>query len=176
MRRRAAVTSAAGVLVLGSLAAAQLCGLRVNTTPSMPVGVWRVTPPPGDLRRGEVVTVCLPHGDAARLAAERGYVSAGFCPDGREPVIKPVAAVAGDLVLVTRAGVSVNGIDVDGTAPLDRDTAGRPLQAFPAGTHKVQPDQVWLLAGFMRNSFDSRYYGPVPVGSVQSVAHPVWVR
>ena len=176
MRRRAAVTSAAGVLVLGSLAAAQLCGFRVNMTPSMPLGVWRVTLPPADLRRGEVVTVCLPHGDAARLAAERGYVSAGFCPDGREPLIKPVAAVAGDLVRVTRAGVSVNGIDVDGTAPLDQDTAGRPLQAFPAEAQQVQPGQVWLLASFSRNSFDSRYYGPVPVGSVQSVAHPVWVR
>lgn len=176
MRSRAAVTSAAGVLVLGSLAAAQLCGLRVNTTPSMPIGIWRVASPAAALRRGEVVTVCLPDGDAARLAAERGYVPAGSCPDGREPLIKPVAAVAGDLVLVTRAGVSVNGIDVDGTAPLDRDTAGRPLQAFPAGTHKVQPGHVWLLAGLVRNSFDSRYYGPVPVGSVQSVAYPVWVR
>ena len=176
MRRHAAVTSAAGVLVLGSLAAAQLCGFRINTTSSMPVGVWRVTLLPADLRRGEVVTVCLPDGDVARLAAERGYVPAGSCPDGREPLIKPVAAVAGDLVRVTRAGVSVNGIDVDGTAPLDRDTAGRPLQAFPAGAQQVQPGQVWLLAGFSRNSFDSRYYGPVPVGSVQSVAHPVWVR
>ena len=176
MRRHAAITSAAGVLVLGSLAAAQLCGFRVNTTTSMPVGVWRVTLLPADLRRGEVVTVCLPDGDVARLAAERGYVPAGSCPDGREPLIKPVAAVAGDLVRVTRAGVSVNGIDVDGTAPLDRDTAGRPLQAFPAGAQQVQPGQVWLLAGFSRNSFDSRYYGPVPVGSVQSVAHPVWVR
>ena len=63
MRRRAAVTSAAGVLVLGSLAAAQLCGFRVNTTPSMPVGVWRGdAAPAADLRRGEVVTVCLPDG------------------------------------------------------------------------------------------------------------------
>jgi len=176
MRRRAVLTSAAGVLVLGSLAAAQIGGLRVNTTPSMPVGIWRVTPPVADLRRGEVVTVCLPDGDAARLAAERGYVPAGSCPDGREPLIKPVAAVAGDLVFVTWASISVNGLDLDGTAPLDRDTAGRPLQPFPAGAHQVQLGQVWLLAGFMRNSFDSRYYGPIPVESVQSVAHPVWVR
>jgi type IV secretory pathway protease TraF len=39
----------------------------------------------------------------------------------------------------------------------------------------VPPGQVWLLSGHDSRSFDSRYFGPVPVANVQGVARPVWV-
>lgn len=161
---------------MGSLVLAQIAGFRINTSSSMPVGLWRVAPLDQAPERGDVVTFCLPDVPETRQATQRGYVPAGSCPGHLEPLIKPVAAIAGDLVLVAPTGISVNGIDVDRTAQLDRDTAGRTLQPFPAGAHEVQPGQVWLLAGYARNSFDSRYFGPVPVDSVQSVAHPMWVR
>ena len=174
MRARARLAYAAG-WTLCTLICVEALGFRINTTNSMPVGVWRLSPLAGALQRGEVVTVCLPDGPAARLAAERGYVPAGSCHDGREPIVKPIAALAGDLVCVTPAGITVNGIDVAGTAQLQRDTGGRPLQPVPAGDYRVQAGQVWLLAGRARNSYDSRYFAGVPVESVQSVAHPVWV-
>jgi len=59
---------------LWTLICVEALGFRINTTNSMPVGVWRLSPLAGALQRGEVVTVCLPDGPEARLAAERGYV------------------------------------------------------------------------------------------------------
>lgn len=173
---RSALAFAAAVLVLGTLTAAQVSGFRVNATASMPVGLWRVAPVPAELRRGEVVTVCPPDTARTRDAAARGYIAAGTCPGGYEPLIKPVAAVAGDQVMVGRAGISVNGVLLDGTAQLGRDSAGRVLQAVPMGAHPVPAGHVWLLAGHNVHSWDSRYFGPVPVGDVQAVARPVWVR
>lgn len=176
MKRRPVIAWTAGALVMGSLVLAQMAGFRINTSSSMPVGLWHVAPMDRAPVSGDVVTFCLPDVPELHLAAQRGYVAAGSCPGDLEPLIKPVAAVAGDLVLVTPAGISVNGIGVAGTVQLDRDTGGRPLQPVPAGAYRVQPRRVWLLAGYARNSFDSRYFGSVPVDSVQAVARPVWVR
>lgn len=173
-RRAALASCAAGALLTGTLVTARLVGLRVNDTASMPRGLWRVRAADAPLRRGEFVTVCLPD-TTIREAAARGYIPAGHCPGGYEPLVKPVAAVAGDLVMVTLKGIAVNGHPVENTAQLVQDSAGRPLRPVPAGSYPVMPGQVWLLSGHDRRSFDSRYFGPVPAANVQGVARPLWV-
>ncbi len=174
--RRVVVTVwGASALIAASALVAHAAGLRVNATPSMPLGLWRLGPVPGSLRAGEIVVVCPPDSAAFREALDRGYMAHGACPAGYEPLIKPVAAVAGDLVMVAADGVAVNGEPVPGTAPLARDTAGRPLLAVPVGSHRVASGELWLLSGHVRESWDSRYFGAVPAAGVQGVARPVWV-
>jgi conjugative transfer signal peptidase TraF len=162
-------------LVVATLGMAGLCGIRVNATPSMPRGLWQVRAVTAPVRRGELVTVCLPDTAPVREAAARGYLPAGICAGGYEPLVKPVAAVAGDRVAVTPRGVTVDGRLVAHTAPLAQDSAGRPLQSIPAGVYPVMPGEIWLLSGHNPRSFDSRYFGPVPVADVQAVARPLWV-
>lgn len=163
-------------MVLGALSGAQVLGFRVNTTASMPVGIWRVAPLSAEPRRGEIVTACPPDTVGTREAAARGYLPVGSCPGSYEPLVKPVAAVPGDVVTVARVGISVNGELVAGTAQLDQDSAGRRLQGVPAGVYQVPASCVWLLSGHDPRSWDSRYFGAVPVESVQTTARPVWVR
>ncbi len=151
-------------------------GLRLNTTPSMPVGLWQVSPSvPQRLHRGSIVTACLPEMPVVRLGFARGYIHAGSCRGGLEPVVKPIAALEGDVVTVKPTGILVNGSRVSGTAQLARDSGGRALSPVRAGVYVVQAGQVWLLAGRDRRSFDSRYFGPLPVSAVQAEAHPFWV-
>jgi conjugative transfer signal peptidase TraF len=165
----------AGGLVMAALVGADLVGLRINGTASMPEGLWHVGAPVAPFRRGEIVTLCPPDTLPFLEAAARGYLPAGFCPGGFEPLVKPIAAIAGDLVTVSAAGVTVNGAPVPGTAPLAADSAGRPLSPFPAGAYRVAPGALWLLSGHDSRSFDSRYFGPVPASNVQGVARPLWV-
>ena len=150
-------------------------GFRVNTTASMPRGIWAVTAPAGAVHRGDVVTLCLPDTPRMRLGHERGYIGAGSCPDGMEPLVKPVAAVPGDTVTVKPGGCSVNGDRVPNTAQFAIDGAGRPLQGIPPGTYDVEPGQVWVLSGHSPMSWDSRYFGPVPKAAVLGRARPMWV-
>jgi conjugative transfer signal peptidase TraF len=98
-------------------------GLRVNASASMPWGLWRVAATEAPFERGEIVSVCPPDGAAIREAARRGYLPAGPCPGGYEPLVKPVAAIAGDLVKITAAGVAVNGEPMADTAQLGEDSA-----------------------------------------------------
>jgi conjugative transfer signal peptidase TraF len=141
----------------------------------MPRGLWLAAATDGAIRRGEIVTVCPPDTIAVREAAFRGYLPAGWCPDGLEPLLKTAAAVAGDEVTVTSSGVVVNGVPVEDTAPLDRDEAARPLRSFPAGVYPVPSGQLWVLSRHQPRGFDSRYFGPVPVPNVRGVARPLWV-
>jgi type IV secretion system protein VirB1 len=157
------------------LASADVAGLRFNLTPSMPRGLWQVVMHKTPLRRGEVVTLCPPDTAPIRLGAARGYIPAGRCPGGYEPLVKPIAATAGDRVTVSAAGVTVNGQTVPGTVPLAHDSAGRVLPPFPAGAYPVPQGDVWLLSGHDPRSFDSRYFGPVPAANVLGLARPVWV-
>lgn len=147
----------------------------MNGSASMPEGLWRLTAAHRPLRRGEIVVVCLPQTAVTHEAARRGYIPAGTCAGGLAPLLKPVAAVSGDVVMVSVAGLAVNGRPVANGAPLLRDSAGHELRPMQAGIYPVAPGKIWLLSGHDPRSFDSRYFGPVPAAAVQGVAHPLWV-
>ena len=81
------------LVVVGCLARA--AGFRINPTPSMPKGLYRmVKEAPA---KGNMVTFCL-QGEFAFLAQERGYVQAGSCPNGLRPLLKRLADLPGDYI------------------------------------------------------------------------------
>ena len=175
MRRQHTAICAVVGAVLGTFVVARVGGLRVNATPSMPVGLWMVRATSLSPGRGEIIAVCLPDSSSAREAFHRGYIGAGSCPGGTEPLVKPIAAIGGDVVAVSAAGIAVNGMPISNTASLSRDEAGRPLQRVPAGLYRVPSRELWLLSGHDPRSFDSRYFGAVPVAGVRGIASPIWL-
>ena len=156
------------MLTLG-VAAYQL-EFRFNLSPSIAPGVYQVIE--GPIQRGAIVVVCLPSAMAA-FARERDYISAGFCPDGNAPIGKRVAALAGDTVSLTAIGLNINGRVIPNTRPLDRDREGRALPRMSYGQYVVQAGDIWLVSTYSGQSFDSRYFGPVPEKSVISRVRPM---
>ena len=97
--------------------------------------------------------------------------SLGTCPDGYAALLKPVVAWPGDVVTTSPAGVIVDGTPVPNSSPLTRDSLGRELHPYPYGTYKVAEGQIWVVSSYSSRSFDSRYFGPVPLRTVRE-----WVR
>ena len=87
--------------------------------------------------------------------------------------MKPIVAVAGDTVEVTLHGVAINGGLLPNSAALPLDTENRPLQHWPYNTYRVAPSTVWVISSFNARSFDSRYFGPVPIASIRSHLRPL---
>ena len=134
--------------------------LRINVTPSMPIGVYRLTPlVKYKIERGMIVAVCAPL-NAAELGRRRAYLGSGPCPADTEPLLKIVAAVTGDNVDILPRGVVVNGWLLPKSRPLSADAAGRFLRPWPRIQYRLRPGQLWLYAADDR-SWDSRYWGPV---------------
>lgn len=98
------------------------------------------------------------------------------CPDGYSPLIKPIVAWPGDIVLVSGDGISVNGQLLKNSAPIERDSKGQQLRPFVAGEYRVGPKELWVVSSFSPRSFDSRYFGPIPLKSVHSWLRPLLVE
>lgn len=147
-------------------------GLRLNLSGSMPVGLYMVVREPPV--RGSIVLACLPM-DVAQLAMARSYVPrGGSCPGGAIPVGKPVLAVPGDTVLVSTAGLILNGAPVPNSRALTVDRMGRRLPCLAPGQRTVGSDELWLVSAYTQNSFDSRYFGPVALRDVRAHVRPLW--
>jgi conjugative transfer signal peptidase TraF len=158
--RRAALV-ATGVTV----AVFQLCGslgLRINTSPSLPMGLYITTADAS----ANLVEFC-PVEPFATLSRARGYRAPGSCGDGADPLLKPIVAKAGDSVEVSALGISVNGTLLHNTAPLSADTKGRHLAAWPSGHYVVAPGTIWVASSYHPGSFDSRYFGPVATAAIR---------
>jgi conjugative transfer signal peptidase TraF len=145
--------------------------LWLNTSPSLPLGLYRVTGAPPTV--GSDVIVCLPLA-IGRAARDRDYLGPGPCPGGAARLGKTIAATAGDVVDVRADGVWIDGRRLPGSLPLPRDRAGRPLARVADGPRRVPTGEIFLLATRHPRSWDSRYYGPVPSSSVIAVVRRVW--
>jgi conjugative transfer signal peptidase TraF len=145
-------------------------GLRVNwSDASQPAGLYRGAPLGFALpARHQLALVVLPP-EIAAVGRERGYL---LFPE----VGKCVAALPGDWVKVDAAGITVNGHLLPGTAQLRFDREGRPLPRLTLPGHRVPPDAVWLYSNHSPRSWDSRYFGPVPLDALRGALHPLFTR
>lgn len=144
-------------------------GFRVNTTPSEPLGIWRVAALHRPVQVGDVVFICPPVTAAITEGFDRGYLRSGLCPGGFGPLIKTVAAVAGQHIEIGTE-VMIDGRPIDRSRLVGRDGQGRILRHYRGGT--VPVGKVFLQSPFV-GSWDSRYFGPVPVSGILGLAHPV---
>jgi len=154
---------AAGLAVLHQF------GLRLNLTPSEPIGLWRIVPLDRHAVTGERVFICPPQRADMREARRRGYLRPGPCPAGYAPLIKSVVATAGQAIEVS-GGVVIDGALLEQSRPMAVDGRGRPLTAWPGGP--VPAGDVFLHSPF-KASFDSRYFGPVPASGILGLAREV---
>ena len=149
LARRALFTVVWLVLTLALVFGA---GLRFNPTPSLPKGVYRLAP--GAPEENDLVSFCL-EGEFAELALERGYLEPGSCPSGLRPLLKRLAGLPGD------------SVDPYSHPICAVDSHGRSMT--PALVPGVVPPGMALVLADHPGSFDSRYFGFVPLDSLQRV-------
>ncbi|MDH6268249.1 conjugative transfer signal peptidase TraF [Rhizobium sp. SG_E_25_P2] len=169
-RRAIVVLSMAAVAAILLVVTAVAGGYRVNLTPSEPLGLWRIVPLDRPVAVNDLVFICPLATAEMGEARARGYLRSGSCPGGVAPLIKTVIAVAGQHVEIGDS-VSVDGRVVSSSSLALRDGKGRPLTPFPSGI--VPPGHVFLYSAFP-GSYDSRYFGPVPISGILGLAQEVF--
>lgn len=160
----------ATLTILALLAIGRAIGLNVNLTESAPEGIW-ITKPADSIKRGMLVSVCPPSDAVVTHLRDLGHLRYGDCPDTEaQPLLKAVAATSGDTV-VLREGFPaiVNGKELPNT------TAQSRIPRWPDGEYEVSPNEIWIFSTYSDKSFDSRYFGPVPIDNVRGKADPLLV-
>jgi len=143
-------------------------GLRFNDSKSMPLGLYRIAP-----ATSPYAGLCLPS-DIMRTAQQAGLrLERGECPDGLQPVLKTLywATPAAPIVL-DKDGFVVAGKRLANTRPKATSRVGKPLAHYAFGTFT---QGLFAISDFHPDSFDSRYFGPVPASSVRFYVEPVFV-
>ncbi len=168
-QRRGFALAFAALSIPFTLATAELAGYRLNLTPSEPLGLWRIQPSDRSPHPGDVVFICPPEWPDMEQAARRGYLRSGLCPGGYAPLIKTVAAVAGQHVEIERT-VIIDGISLPNSSLAPIDGKGRSLTPYAGGV--VRDGFVFLHSDF-KGSYDSRYFGPLPIAGILGLAKEV---
>lgn len=172
VRRRPITIIVAWLAVLAVLIGAGfVAGLRVNLSPSYPLGLWRIEPIARAVAVGDRIFICPPPIAVFELARERGYLGRGLCPGWLSPLIKTVAAVAGQHVAID-SDVAVDGMHLAHSAVRSADGAGRVLTPDAGGI--VPAGRLFLISVFA-GSYDSRYFGPISAAGALGLAHPLLV-
>ena len=159
---------------LAFLAVCLVCfaaGLRVNTTKSIPVGIYRLTDMP--VGKGEYVIFCPPQTALFEEARERGYIGAGFCPGGYGYMMKRVLATGNDRIVSTDEGLRINGSLLPLSKPFETDKAGRRMPRYSFMDYKLGKSELLLMSDVSATSFDGRYFGPVDAGKIRGVIRPM---
>jgi conjugative transfer signal peptidase TraF len=136
-----------------------------NASASAPIGLYAVTPG-ATVEPGDMVIARVP--DSSRMmAAERRYIPANV------PLVKRVAAAAGDEVCALGREIFVNG-----TWVVERrasDAKGRSMPWW-SGCVRLRGRQLFLLMADSPGSFDGRYFGVTDGGLVVGKARLLWAR
>jgi conjugative transfer signal peptidase TraF len=164
---RPAAIMCAAMLSVGALAWGGPRPVRAllvwNASASAPRGLYRVRseihPTRGDL------VLAIPPRAAAALAASRGYLPMGV------PLVKRIAAVAGDIVCARNDVIFINGNRL--ATRLAFDHSGRSLPRW-SGCRALDRDEIFLLMPNVRDSFDGRYFGPVHTAQIAGLLVPIW--
>ncbi|PAP92006.1 S26 family signal peptidase [Mesorhizobium wenxiniae] len=165
MSRRAIITTtlAAATLVAAPAWLGYAPAFIWNASPSVPIGLYRLAPVER-LDIGDYVVVTPPEPLAA-LLAERGYLARGV------PLIKRVLALPG--ANVCRRGATIIAFDHAYGSVRERDRLGRPLPSWQ-GCRRLADGEIFLMNWDAPDSFDGRYFGPLPVTSIVARALPLW--
>lgn len=164
--------AAAGVAVCAFAAwtfdAASPWTLRVNTTQSLPRGLYLASAYRGDpLELGEIA--CFRY-VAPQWAVERVYFSAGY------PLCKYVLALPGERIEVTGSTVAANAAGRPARWLGDfvsHDARGLPVPRAVSGSLVLGAEQYWLGSLWHSRSFDSRYLGPIERSRIVFTLRPL---
>ncbi|MBK7492330.1 MAG: conjugative transfer signal peptidase TraF [Nitrosomonas sp.] len=150
---------------------ARISGIYINTTPSLPVGFYKVVDEP--IANGTYVAFCPPKNAVFDMARDRSYINRGDCPGGYGLLLKRVFAQSGDHVSIDQVGIYVNGEHLPNSDQLTADAEGQPLPQYRLQT-VLDDSEYLLLSDVNPQSFDARYFGLITRSQIKQVVRPVF--
>ena len=136
-------------------------------THSLPNGIY--IRKGGEPHIGDYAVSCLTP-KVASYGIDRGYLIKGGCETGSIPVLKIIKGMPGDKYSSKIGQLEINGVVYSSMAT---DSKGRPLEWLYSSKEGILgKDQYLLISTHVGNSWDSRYWGPVPV---KYIVQPLWI-
>jgi len=89
------------------------------------------------------------------------------------PLIKRIVALSGDTICMDGNEVQLNGHAF--VQRLNRDRRGRILPHW-SGCRTLTAKQLFPVMQRVPDSFDGRYFGPLPISAIEGRMVPIWTQ
>ena len=136
---------------------------------SLPYGIYyqvKRSPLPGDL-----VASCLTQ-KIADYGIRKHYLEKGICDTGIQYVLKRVIASEGDVITIKNNQLYKNNYQLKGYPIWQKDGFQQPIERLYNLPYLLHSGEYWLMSSYHLYSWDSRYFGAVPV---EFVLQPLWI-
>jgi len=130
----------------------------INTSPSIPLGIYKVIDPA--LNPSKII---LFHPPESLKNFNRPWLPP------RLIIMKPIVAAKGDLCCVADNTIKINGKYYGKVQKFDSGNFPLPSLNF---CRPLKSDEVWVGSNRIENSFDSRYFGPIPEDKIIATVAP----
>lgn len=145
-------------------------GFRFNLTASLPLGVWKIDKSFIRIEKGDYVWFTATK-EIADFALERGYLQENVkCKNNTIPLLKIVYGIPGDTYSFHQNEIRINNVAAKNIKRRETDSKDRPMPRISNGI--VREKQLFVLTRHT-HSYDSRYYGPIPIKNVEGKARPI---
>ena len=108
-----------------------------------------------------------PPSEVATFASRRGYLPFNV------PLIKRIVGINGDTICAHGDTISLNGTFL--LKRRESDTRGRSLPRWSGCTH-LGDAEIFLAMTDVGDSFDGRYFGPIPASNIIGRLQSLWTQ
>jgi conjugative transfer signal peptidase TraF len=133
-----------------------------NASASAPIGLYAIAPET-DLAIPDLVAIRPPE-PLASILADGSYLPKGVL------LLKRVVGLPGQRLC--RVGFTVSVDDIELGVARERDSRGRALPIWQ-GCRGIADDEVFVMNWDNPDSYDGRYFGPLPAASIVGRASPL---
>lgn len=132
---------------------------RLNYSNSESIGIWEILPLTSIPKKGDHVIFCRPISVTSLHESCKPYL------------IKTIVGVPGDRVSMNTQGVHINQLLLNESRILN----SRPSKYSLEKSFILSPNTFWVYgSNNPTRSYDSRYFGPIPLASIKAKAKLVY--
>ena len=141
-----------------------------NTTSSFPLGFYKISKS-NQYKKGVLVSFCAVPSKMIDKIIEQGYTQRNsLCPNQTPQLLKKILGLEGDIVEIQRT-VSINNQSIKNSRIFKQDRSGNLLPIQPS--QNIKKGYFWAMSDYNNKSFDSRYFGQVPLENIIGIATPI---
>jgi conjugative transfer signal peptidase TraF len=141
-----------------------------NTTSSFPLGFYKISKS-NQYKKGDLVSFCAVPSKIIDRMIKQGYTQKNsLCPNQTPQLLKKILGLEDDNITMNSV-VLLNNQPIKNSRVFTKDRKGNLLSIQPSQT--IEKGNFWAMSDYNEKSFDSRYFGQVPLKNIIGRATPI---
>jgi len=148
-------------------------GYILNDTSSFPVGIYKVTKQE-NYKKGDLVSFCAPKNKTIKKLMLYGFASPNStCKDSVPILLKKIVALENSKIEIDKNKIYINGVLQEKSTVFLVGRGGNILEE--QSNQIIQKGMFWAMSDYNERSYDSRYFGQIPLENIKGKAVPIFI-